>query len=328
MRKSFQEIVNVIFPTGKIKRNNVLVFLDKSNFVDHQQTKDVFTDKWEQYEKEKAKEKKNFYDFQKKWYLDLYGFSSEEDLKFYLSKKKVILDAGCGLGYKTKWLADLSPNSLIIGMDYSDSVFLAASNYKDTDNLLFVKNDIANTCLKNNSVDYISCDQVIHHTESPPRTFDEFYRILKPGSELAVYVYAKKALPRELVDDYFRKQTQYIPKEKMWKFSEQLTELGKCLSKINVNIEVPNLDLLGIKGGKMDLQRFIYWNFLKCFWSDKLGKQTSVFINYDWYSPTSAYRYSKEEFEQLLIDANFKVKKYHSEEACHSGRFERNKEKI
>jgi len=22
---------------------------------------------------------------------------------------------------------------------------------------------------------------------------------------------------------------------------------------------------LGIKGGKYDLQRFIYWNFLKCF---------------------------------------------------------------
>jgi hypothetical protein len=69
------------------------------------------------------------------------------------------------------------------------------------------------------------------------------------------------------------------------------------------------------------LQRFIYWNFLKCFWNEELGKTTSVSTNYDWYSPSNAFRYNKDEFELLLKNANFEIKPYHSEEACHSGRF-------
>lgn len=313
--------INELFQSGVKIKKKVFILSEKSKYENQQQTNDAFSDKWKKYEKENLSEKEYFYEFQKKWYLELYGFSSEKDLKSYLSDKKVILDAGCGLGYKAKWFADLSPNSLVVGMDYSEATFLAAENYHDTPNLVFVKNDIANTNIKNNSVDYVSCDQVLHHTESPQKTLIEFSRILKPGSELAVYVYAKKALPRELIDDYFRVKSKIISKDEMWKFSEQLTELGKCLSEIKIDIEVPDVTLLGIKGGKMDLQRFIYWNFLKCFWSEKLGKQTSISTNFDWYSPSNAFRYDKNEFEQLLKNSNFDVKSYHTEEACHSGRF-------
>lgn len=46
----------------------------------------------------------------------------------------------------------------------------------------------------------------------------------------------------------------------------------------------------------------IYWNFIKCFWNEELGYDTSVATNFDWYSPSNAKRYSEEE-------------------ACYSGRF-------
>ena len=73
----------------------------------------------------------------------------------------------------------------------------------------------------------------------------------------------------------------------------------------------------------MDLQRFIYWNFLKCFWNDELGKQTSISTNFDWYSPSNAFRFSKIEFEKLLTNSNFEINPYHTEESCHSGRFKK-----
>ena len=38
------------------------------------------------------------------------------------------------------------------------------------------------------------------------------------------------------------------------------------------------------------IQRFIYWNFLKCFWNEQLGKETSLVTNFDWYSPSNARR--------------------------------------
>ena len=310
-----------LFQIDIIKKNNVYVISDESTFENQEQTNKAFSDKWNEYDKENFDEKKKLFEFQKKWYLKLYGFSDEQRLKSYLCDKSIILDAGSGLGYKAKWFADLSPNSLVIGMDYSNSVFLAAKNYIDTQNLIFVKNDIANTKIKTNSIDYISCDQVLHHTENPQKTIMEFNRILSNNSELAVYVYAKKALPRELIDDYFREKSKSISKKDMWNLSEQLTELGKKLSELKIEIDVPEIPLLGIKSGKIDLQRFIYWNFLKCFWNEELGKQTSISTNYDWYSPSNAFRYNKDEFELLLKNANFEIKPYHSEEACHSGRF-------
>jgi ubiquinone/menaquinone biosynthesis C-methylase UbiE len=324
MNKDTNQKIKNLFEVNMIKKNNVFIIMDKSTFTNQQQTNDAFSEKWNSYNKENVKEKENLFEFQKKWYLKLYGFSDEQNLQSYLSNKKVILDAGCGLGYKAKWFADLNPNSLVIAMDYSEAIFRAAENYSSTDNLVFVKNDISNTQIKNNSVDYISCDQVIHHTEDPQKTMIEFSRILKPNSELAVYVYAKKALPRELIDDYFRDKSKTTSKEEMWNFSKQLTELGKRLSDLKITIDVPEITLLGIKAGEIDIQRFIYWNFLKCFWNKKLGEATSVSTNYDWYSPSNAFRYNKDDFEKLLIEANFKIEAYHSEEACHSGRFVKN----
>ncbi len=312
-----------LFQEKIIKYNDIYLISNKSKFKNQNQTNEAFSDKWDKYQKENLSNKLKLFEFQKKWYLKLYGFSNEKKLRTFLSDKKIILDAGCGLGYKAKWFADLSPNSLVIAMDYSDAVYLAAKNYHDTQNLIFIKNDIADTKIKTKSIDFVNCDQVLHHTEDPQKTIKELYRILKNNSELAVHVYSKKAIPRELIDNYFREKTKDIPKEEIWKLSEQLTVLGKKLSKLKINIDVPEIPLLDIKGGKMDLQRFIYWNFLKCFWNDELGKQTSISTNFDWYSPSNAFRFSKVEFEKLLTNSNFEINPYHTEESCYSGRFKK-----
>ena len=103
--------------------------------------------------------------------------------------------------------------------------------------------------------------------------------------------------------------------------SEQLTELGKRLSELNLTINVPSIPLLGILGGEMDIQRFIYWNFLKCYWNKDLGVETSISVNYDWYAPTNAERYSKGQFMQMVKNSGLIEREFHTEEACHSGRF-------
>jgi ubiquinone/menaquinone biosynthesis C-methylase UbiE len=258
---------------------------------------------------------------QKEWYLKLYGFENEEELGKFLKTKKYIFDAGCGLGFKAKWFADLSPDSVVIAMDFSDACIVAAKNYKDIKNLFFIKGDIADTVFLDNSIDYVSCDQVIMHTEIPEETFSELTRITKEDGEFACYVYAKKALPRELIDDYFRVETKNLSNEQLWDMSSQLTKLGKILSEINIEIDVPDIPLLGIKGGKQDIQRFIYWNFLKCYWNGNQGVENSNMINFDWYSPSNAKRYSEEEYKKMINDNHLKIKYFHKEEACYSGRF-------
>lgn len=302
--------------------NNNLIIIDQAQEkqADNQfQTEKIFSDKWTEVEQYEGVDK--LYTFQFEWFLKLYGFDSEEQLADYLKDKKVIIDTGCGLGYKAAWFARLAPQSLVIGIDISDSLELAAKNFQSQKNLFFLKRDIAATGLKNNTIDFVVCDQVIMHTEVPEKTFAHLSDITSIKGEFACYVYSKKALPRELVDDYFRKATHNISNDEMWKFSEQLTELGKRLSELNITFESPDIPLLGIKGGKYDIQRFIYWHFLKCFWREDWGFDLCKSTNYDWYAPSNAKRFSKEEFLDMVSASNMSVGFLHEEEACYSGRF-------
>ncbi len=283
------------------------------------QTSDIFSDKWVEASSYEKIDK--MYSFQLEWFLQLYGFDTTENLREFLKDKNTIIDTGCGLGYKAAWFAELAPHATVLGVDISDAIDVAAKNYTSVPNLFFFRGDIANTGIKENSIDFTVCDQVIMHTEIPEDTFRHLSGITSPSGEFACYVYSKKALPRELVDDHFRKATHNIPNDKMWEFSAQLTELGKRLSELNVTIDSPDIPLLGIKGGTYDIQRFIYWNFLKCFWKDDWGFDLSKSTNYDWYAPSNAKRFSKEEFLQMGIDNAMELVFMHQEEACYSGRF-------
>jgi SAM-dependent methyltransferase len=260
---------------------------------------------------------------QKGWYLKLYGFASEKDFSEYLQTKNVIYDAGCGLGYKAAWLAELAPESIVIGMDFSNAEKQAAKTYKHIDNLYFIQGDIASKTFIDGAFDYVSCDQVIMHTENPDNTFAELTRITKDKGEFSCYVYAKKALPRELLDDYLRVKCKELSHDDLKQLSRQLSEPGKTLSDLKINIDVPDIPLMDIKGGTYDLQRVIYWNFIKCFWNADLGHDASVMTNYDWYFPSNAKRYSEDEFKDLIAENHLLINYFHKEEDCYSGRFEK-----
>ena len=283
------------------------------------QTKNAFSEKWTSANEKDLTNDKTFVQDQKKWFLSLYGFSNEDELAKFLSGK-TILDAGCGIGYKTSWVASLAPDSTVIGMDISDSLNIAAKKYKNQENLFFIKGDIANTEFASGVFDLIICDQVIMHTEKPELTFNHLGGLIKPSGFFFYYLYAKKALPRELVDDFFRHETHKITNKELWEFSSQLTELGKNLSELNVKIDSPEIPLLGIKKGKYDIQRFIYWNFLKCFYKPEWESNANDIVNFDWYSPSNAKRYSELEFQKLVLSNQFEIDFFHKEEACFSGR--------
>lgn len=300
--------------------DNFFDYSDVSGAENQDQTTAVFSEKWSKYDQSDEQEK--LYAFQREWYLDLYGFGTEDALRTFLADKTVIFDAGCGLGYKAAWFAELAPHALVIGMDFSEAATHAAARYRDLPNLMFVRGDIAKTGFKDGAIDYTSCDQVIMHTEDPEATFVELSRITNRDiGQVACYFYAKKALPRELLDDYFRIHCKDMSNDALWAMSEQLTELGKRLSDLNVSFEAPDIPELGIKGGTYDIQRFIYWNFMKCFWNPDLGLETSVATNFDWYSPSNARRFSKEEVDQVVSAAGMSIFCFHSEDAAHSGRF-------
>ena len=315
-----QDRLNLIFKRPFSLEKNFIVFADSAIDNNQNQTNEVFSDKWIRYEK--SMEKERAYEFQRKWYLSLYGFESVEALQKHLRKCELIFDCGCGLGYKAAWFAELAPHALVIGMDFSDAARQAAVIYSDVPNLIFVKGDIAHTGMHSGIVDYVNCDQVIMHTENPDLTFRELARVCKRAEgQIACYFYTKKSLPRELLDDYFRIACRNMSSDELWEMSEQITELGRRLADLKVTFIAPDIPALGIKQGEYDIQRFIYWNFLKCFWNPELGKETSIATNFDWYSPSNAQRFSEKEVRDLMATAKVVDIFFHAEEACFSGRF-------
>lgn len=295
---------------------NIAIINDTSEHHNQSQTNDSFSEKWVKLDQESSTNE--IESFQKNWLLELYGFKSIEGLREFLKDKKVIIDAGCGLGYKSAWLAELAPHAVVFGIDFSEAAYVAARRYAHISNVFFFRGDIANLPFKEKTLDFILCDQVIHHTENPKKTFEHLSSLLTSNGKFACYVYAKKALPRELVDDYFRKATHHLSNEEMWALSDQLTELGKRLSELNVKFDCPDIPALGIKGGEYDIQRFIYWNFIKCFYHPKWTKQENDACNFDWYSPSNAERYSPEEFKKWAHDLKLKIDFFRSEEAAHT----------
>lgn len=316
-----QMLFDLLLDGVQLEGESVLKVRVGSSASEQLQTNEVFSEKWEK--AANSDDKAIAWEYQKKWYLRLYGFESEEEFSAFLKTKKVIFDAGCGLGYKAAWFAELSPESLVIAMDYSEAVFNASETYSSFSNICFIQGDIAATVFKTGSIDYVSCDQVIMHTQDPDKTFAELSRVTSADGEFACYFYAKKALPRELVDDYFRHKCRDMSSEELWEMSEQLTELGKRLSELNVSFQSPAIPALGIKAGKYDIQRFVYWNFLKCFWNEGLGWENSLSCNFDWYSPSNARRFSKEEIIVLAESNHLTGVLFHSEEACYSGRWKK-----
>jgi arsenite methyltransferase len=144
--------------------------------------------------------------------------------------------------------------------------------------------------------DFIGCDQVIHHTPSARASLHELVSHLAAGGHIAFYVYRKKGPIREFCDDYIRARTTTMAPEDCMKFSEAMTKLGKALSDLKCTVDVPeDIPLLGIKAGKQDIQRFIYWNVFKCYWNDTMDWESNVITNFDWYHPLHASRHTREE---------------------------------
>lgn len=279
---------------------------DSSVTMDDGATQRSFGAKWEQYREE---EKDQLADFQYRWFDERFGFDGDSDLAAFLSDRRNVLDAGTGPGLCAARCARLS-ESRVVGMDLSDSVTMARLRHAEQANLDYVQGDILNPPFGPASFDFVVADQVLHHTPDCVRAFHTMAELVAPGGELAVYVYRKKALLRELADEHIIDMTSRLSVDECLELSEQITELGRELARTGAKVELEHgVPLLGIEPGEHDVQRLVYWTMLKCFWNEELGWRQSVMINYDWYSPVFRSRHSEDEVLQWCRDAGLDVVK-------------------
>lgn len=259
-------------------------------------TEDAFSAKWRKYNK--YYHEKKWYLFQQNWFLDRFGWKNLDNFKRFLKTRTRILDAGTGLGNSAK-LFSANPKCDVFAIDASDSIEFAFKKYGSAKNIHFIQTDLRKLPFKNQSFDFICSDQVLHHTKDTETSFKYLTRFLKKNAIISIYVYSKKSPMREYADDYIRQYTTKMSPQECVEFSKDMTYLGKNLSKLKKKIRIDrDIPVLGIKAGTYDVQRFIYWYFLKCFWAEDGNFERSVGVNFDWYFPKYAYRHTQQEVKK------------------------------
>lgn len=234
-----------------------------------------------------------FYD---DWFRRKLGFSDDEAWQAYLRGKRLVLDAGTGLGAKVETVARINPQARVIGVDLSESVRPAFANTRHRPNADIVQADLHRLPFREGIFDLIISDGVLHHTPDTAKAFQALIPYLGGGGDIAIHVYKKLGPVRELCDDLLRAHATKLPGEACWEFAVPFTRFGKALAELKVEIEVPeDLPVLGIKAGRYDLQRFIYYQFFKAFWNPDFTFEENTLVNFDWYHPRYAHRHTEQE---------------------------------
>jgi arsenite methyltransferase len=243
------------------------------------------------------------------FWRDVFGWDGPDDLR-RLMEGRLVLDAGCGSGAALKQFVRWPTE--VVGVDISDAIDACRKNFPAAANLTLVQADLMTLPFGDEVFDVVWSNGVLHHTPDTLRSLAAITRHARVDGLVIFYVYVRKAPIREFVDDYLRNILASLPPDEAWQRMEALTEFSRSLSKIDAELvlerDVPEL---GFKAGRYSLQRFIYYNILKCYWNPGLAFDENVHVNFDWYHPTYAHRHTPEEVKGWLRMLRLELQRIH-----------------
>lgn len=282
------------------------------------QTEDSFGYKWQQ---RHSYEFDAYHRAHSRWVVERYGFGSVEAMREFFAGRRRILDAGCGSGLSASvWLdeswRDGGARAEWVGADISVAIDVARERLGSIPGTDFVQADILQLPFRENSFDTIFSEGVLHHTPSTERAFKSLVPLLAPGGEIMFYVYRKKGPVREFTDDYIRDLVAPLPPAQAWEALRPLTRLGQALAELHAEVEVPeDVPLLGLRAGRYDVQRLVYWHFAKLFWNEELDFEANNQVNFDWYHPRYSHRQTEADVRRWCDEAGLRVTRFDEQES-------------
>ena len=203
----------------------------------------------------------------------------------------------------------MSKNSKIIGLDQSKSAIKYIKSL-ELKNVEVIEKDITKDLSKLGfKFDFISCDQVLHHTPDPAKTLNNFSKVLNKNGIIHFFVCNKKNKYRDFVDDLIMHNARKMKPEDLWKFSKVVTDFGRSLAELNIK----NITFEGKRYSS--IQNFVHNQIFRCWYNKDIDFDLSVSSNYDWFSNNP--RYSKLDVMNFLKQVKgLKVKNVYEDDAC------------
>lgn len=158
--------------------NGVPIFCTRNNNRKLDLTAQNFAYSWQTF----SSTQKDFY---QKQFFDWLSPINKDFLK-----DKFVLDAGCGKGHHLMMISSYVKEA--IGVDISDSAFIAYKNTKDLANIHIIQADLNHLPLKGELFDYIYSIGVVHHTEKPKLTTQNLYKKTKKDGSLSLWIYGRE----------------------------------------------------------------------------------------------------------------------------------------
>jgi SAM-dependent methyltransferase len=267
---------------------------------DQAETNKTFSDKWSKFKQYGLEPEHKEFLFG--WYCKKLGVPDLEALKAFYAKRQRVLEVGPGSGFNTRFIAENCPGE-VFALDVSEAAFTTFENTRHLANCTVVQADLMDAPFADDSFDFIIADGVLHHTPNTRAAVEALFKKVRPGGQFFFYVYKEMGASRRFADRHIREAFSKMAPADCYKACEGLTELGRELSKLNARITIDKaIPILGIPAGEHDVQRLIYYNFVKCFWNDAFDYETNNMVNFDWYHPHNAWQHSEDEVRGWLKD--------------------------
>lgn len=242
--------------------------------------------------------------------VDSFGFEwqwdniprTEDDLHFRVFEKpnitkdflnaKLVLDAGCGAGLQTNFMA--RHGALVIGIDLSDAVKAAFKNNSNNENVCIAKSDILNAPFKNGTFDYIYCEGVLQHVKDPKEAFYKLVSLLKKDGQIFATFYTKresKITPFLLLREPIRFVLSRLPKKLCWYI---------CSLSVPLN--------------KIPLLKYFFRKTIVLYDKRNPSAKSTWCLNYDFYGPHKyQYYFKPSEITDIWGNSRDKLTILHSE---------------
>ena len=116
-----------------------------------------------------------------------------------IQKGARIIDAGCGLGHSTLWLAEhyqakVTGITIVPKQVKTMQKFIVKKGIKNVD---FIEGSYFSMPFKDNSVDVVWAIEAVCHAQDKSKFYKEAYRVLKPGGKLLIGENLRTARPLE-----------------------------------------------------------------------------------------------------------------------------------
>lgn len=263
-----------------------------------EKTNQTFTAKWTRFKNYGLEPRHQEFLFG--WYCKKFGLKDIDELKSFYAQRRRILECGPGSGFNARFMAEQTTGE-VFALDISAAAFTTFTNTRHLANCVVVQADLMDAPFPDGYFDFIIADGVLHHTPETRAAVEALYRKLEPGGQFFFYVYKKMGPSRYFTDQHIRSLFTRLSPDECYAACEALTDLGRELSRLNARITLEKpIPALGIPAGTHDVQRLVYYNWLKCFWNEAFDYETNNMINFDWYHPHDAWQHTQSEVEGWL----------------------------